>query len=71
MVKEALWLSMLSGNDGVSVSTGMSPFMGSLGYHPPLFEVQEDEVAVPSVQANMGRCRRVWRQVSAALLPEL
>ncbi|TWW78919.1 hypothetical protein D4764_11G0010400 [Takifugu flavidus] len=30
----------------VSVSTGLSPFMASLGYQLPLFEIQEDEVAL-------------------------
>uniref|UniRef100_A0A674NH19 Chromo domain-containing protein n=1 Tax=Takifugu rubripes TaxID=31033 RepID=A0A674NH19_TAKRU len=42
--------------------------MASLGYQPPLFEGQEEEVAVPSVQANIRRCRRVWRQVRSTLL---
>uniref|UniRef100_A0A674P365 Gypsy retrotransposon integrase-like protein 1 n=1 Tax=Takifugu rubripes TaxID=31033 RepID=A0A674P365_TAKRU len=55
-------------NSLVSASTGLSPFMASLGYQPPLFEGQEEEVAVPSVQANIRRCRRVWRQVRSTLL---
>ncbi|XP_056908724.1 uncharacterized protein LOC130536646 [Takifugu flavidus] len=37
-------------------------------HQPLLSDVLEDEVAVPSVQANIRRCRRVWRQVRAALL---
>lgn len=54
-------------NSLILVSTELSPFMASLGYQPPLFEVQEDKVGVPSVEANMCCCRRVWRQVRAAL----
>uniref|UniRef100_A0A674MFK3 Gypsy retrotransposon integrase-like protein 1 n=1 Tax=Takifugu rubripes TaxID=31033 RepID=A0A674MFK3_TAKRU len=50
-------------NSLVSASTGLSPFMASLGYQPPLFKGQEEEVAVPSVQA-----RKVWRQVRSTLL---
>ncbi|XP_029691849.1 uncharacterized protein [Takifugu rubripes] len=53
-------------NSLVSASTGLFAFIISLGYQPPLFEVQEDEV--PSVQANIQWCRRVCRQVRAALL---
>ncbi|TWW62381.1 hypothetical protein D4764_04G0010280 [Takifugu flavidus] len=55
-------------NSLVSASTGLSPFMASLGYQPPFFEGQEEEVAVPSVQANIRRCRRVWRQVESRKL---
>lgn len=42
-------------------TTGMSPFMASLVTNR-LFDVQEDEVAVPSVQFP------VWQQVHSALL---
>ena len=55
-------------NSLTSAATGMSPFMASLGYQPPLFSVQEEAVAVPSVQANIQRCRRIWREVRSALL---
>ncbi|XP_034413688.1 trace amine-associated receptor 1-like [Cyclopterus lumpus] len=51
-----------------SSATGMSPFMASLGYQPPLFPDQEEEVAVPSVQAGLHRCRRIWKEVRSALL---
>ena len=51
-----------------SASTGMSPFLCSLGYQPPLFPAQEIEVAVPSVQALMRRCRKTWKRARAALL---
>ncbi|KAK9533156.1 hypothetical protein VZT92_008305 [Zoarces viviparus] len=54
-------------NSLTSTATGMSPFMASLGYQPPLFPAQEMEVAVPSVQANLRRCRQVWREVQSAL----
>lgn len=39
-----------------------------LPFWPLLFEFQEDEVAVHSMQANLRHCRRVWKQVWAALL---
>lgn len=51
-----------------SSATGLSPFECSLGYLPPLFPAQEEKLAVPSVQAHLPRCGRVWRSVCAALL---
>ncbi|KAK7922179.1 hypothetical protein WMY93_009081 [Mugilogobius chulae] len=54
-------------NSLVSSATGMSPFMVSLGFQPPLFPAQEIEVAVPSVQAHLRRCRNIWRVAKAAL----
>ena len=54
-------------NSLVSTATGMSPFMVSQGYQPPLFPSQESEVAVPSVQAHLRRAHRVWREARAAL----
>lgn len=56
-----------SHNSLVSSATGMSPFMASLGFQPPLFPIQETEVAVPSVQEHLRRARRVWREAGAAL----
>ena len=44
-------------NSMVSAATGLSPFMCSLGYQPPLFPSQETEAAVPSVWAHLRRCR--------------
>ncbi|KAK7891460.1 hypothetical protein WMY93_023423 [Mugilogobius chulae] len=41
---------------------------GFSGYQPPLFPAQEQEVAVPSVQVHMRRCRSIWRTARAALL---
>ena len=51
-----------------SSSTGLSPFQCCLGYQPPLFPTQEEEVAVPSVQAFVRRCRRVWARTRHHLL---
>lgn len=47
---------------------GISPFMAAQGYQPPLFDYQEEEVAIPSVQANFCRCKSIWWQVNASLL---
>lgn len=49
------WSSFLEyfHNSLVSASTRISPFMASLGYQPPLFKVQEEELMMPSVQANL------------------
>lgn len=43
-------------NSLVNSSTDMSPFMASLGFQPPLFPTQEEEVSVPPLQANLHRC---------------
>uniref|UniRef100_A0A8C2WB23 Gypsy retrotransposon integrase-like protein 1 n=1 Tax=Cyclopterus lumpus TaxID=8103 RepID=A0A8C2WB23_CYCLU len=55
-------------NSLVSSATGLSPFEASLGYQPPLFPAQQSEVAVPSVQTHLNRCRRIWEVTRAALL---
>ncbi|KAK2899296.1 hypothetical protein Q8A73_012425 [Channa argus] len=55
-------------NSLTSSATGLSPFMCSLGYQPPMFPNQETEIAVPSVNAHIRRCRRLWREARAALL---
>ena len=49
-------------------TTGMSPFLCSLGYQPPLFPSQEAEIAVPSVRAHILRCQRTSNKARAALL---
>lgn len=54
-------------NSLVSSATGMSPFMVSLGFQPPLFPEQELDLAVPSVQAHLKRCQGVWRAARGAL----
>lgn len=43
-------------------------FEASLGYQPPLLSVTEGELAVPSVQLHMRRCRKAWRAARVALL---
>jgi len=55
-------------NSLTSAATGISLFEASLGYQPPLFPAQEEEIAVPSVQAHLRRCRRLWRETRSALL---
>ena len=44
------------------------PFECSLGYQPPLFPAQEEDICVPSVLHHLSRCRRVWKEACAALL---
>lgn len=51
-----------------SSATGLSPFEASLGYQPPLFLEQEEELAMPSVQHHLQRCRRTWVRTREALL---
>ncbi|KAK2912287.1 hypothetical protein Q8A73_006400 [Channa argus] len=55
-------------NSLTSSATGLSPFMCSLGYQLPMFTNQETEIAVPSVNAHIRRCRRLWKEARAALL---
>nr|CBN81752.1 Pol polyprotein [Dicentrarchus labrax] len=55
-------------NSLTCAATGMSPFMAAYGFQPPLFPSQEGEVAVPSVQDHLRRCRRIWTEARAALL---
>ncbi|KAK2899769.1 hypothetical protein Q8A73_012898 [Channa argus] len=55
-------------NSLTSSATGLSPFMCSLGYQPRMFPNQETEIAVPSVNAHIRRCRRLWKEARAALL---
>ena len=42
-----------------SAATSMTPFEASIGYLPPLFPSQEQEIAVPSVQLSLRRIRRI------------
>ena len=55
-------------NTLVSSATGISPFEASLGFQPPVFPVQEEEVVVPSVQRHIRRCRTAWRETRRVLL---
>lgn len=51
-----------------SSSTGLSPFECQFGFSPALFPEQEIQVAVPSVQQHINRCRRTWRVVRRKLI---
>uniref|UniRef100_A0A3B3HCI3 Gypsy retrotransposon integrase-like protein 1 n=1 Tax=Oryzias latipes TaxID=8090 RepID=A0A3B3HCI3_ORYLA len=57
-----------SHNSLVSSATGRSPFEASLGYQPPLFPSEEQDLAVPSVAAHIRRCRKVWTATRRSLL---
>lgn len=63
-----LTLVKYSHNFLTSAATGMTPFEDSLGYLPPLFPSQEIDFAVLSVEHNLRRIRRIWRESRAALL---
>uniref|UniRef100_A0A3Q3F8X0 Integrase catalytic domain-containing protein n=1 Tax=Kryptolebias marmoratus TaxID=37003 RepID=A0A3Q3F8X0_KRYMA len=54
-------------NSHVSAATGLSPFEISLGYQPPLFPADEEEVGVTSVQHHIRRCRKIWGHTVTAL----
>ncbi|KAJ8388138.1 hypothetical protein AAFF_G00146290 [Aldrovandia affinis] len=56
-----------SHNSLTSSATGLSPFECSLGYQPPLFPAQEVEISVPSVQAHIRRCKKIWEDTCSAL----
>ncbi|KAI3363566.1 hypothetical protein L3Q82_012177 [Scortum barcoo] len=51
-----------------TASTGLSLFQCCLGYQPPLFAAQEEEVAVPSAQAFVQQCRWIWKRARICLL---
>ena len=55
-------------NTMMSSATGLSPFQCSLGYQPPLFPSQDTEVEVPSVWAQLRRCRRMWRMARNSMI---
>ena len=55
-------------NSHTSAASKLSPFQCCLGYQPPLFPSQEEEVGVPSAQAFIRRCRRTWRVTRANLV---
>lgn len=48
-------------------SSGLSPFQCSLGYQPPLFPSQEQEIDIPSVQSLIRRCQGTWKKARKAL----
>ena len=45
-------------NGHTSAATGLSPFKCCLGYQPPLFPSQEEEVGVSSAAAFVRRCKQ-------------
>ena len=49
----------------------LSPFHCCLGFQLPLFPSQEEEVAVPSAQAFVQRCKRTWSRARTQLLRSL
>ena len=57
---------------GVLTSPGLNTLSSyrydTVGYLPPLFPSQEQEIAITSVQLNVHRIRMIWRETSAALL---
>lgn len=55
-----------SHNSLSSAATGMTLFMTAYGYQPPLLSAQEQDVAVPSIQAHVTRCAEVWRMAREA-----
>lgn len=56
-------------NSQTSSATGLCcPFEVSLGYQPPLFPSQEEEIAVPFVQHHLHHCRQVWNLTRRVLL---
>ena len=55
-------------NSLVNASTGLSPFMCSLGYQPPLLSSDHAQVKVPSVQAHIERCHRIWQKTQESLV---
>lgn len=55
-------------NSQPSAATGLSPFEAPLGYLPPLFPSQEEEIAVPSGQGHLRHCWRIWSQTQRVLL---
>ena len=51
-----------------SAATGMPPFECFLSYLTSLFASQEEEIAVPSVQAHLRHCNKIWKDARVALL---
>uniref|UniRef100_A0A3P9N401 Integrase catalytic domain-containing protein n=1 Tax=Poecilia reticulata TaxID=8081 RepID=A0A3P9N401_POERE len=54
-------------NSHVSAATGFSPFEVTLGYQPPLLPSNERDISVTSVQHQIRRSRKIWRETIAAL----
>ena len=54
--RQLVWVEYVQ-NTIPSSATGLSPFECSMGYQPPLFPEQEQEVSVPSAQMFVRLCR--------------
>ena len=65
--KQLIWVEYAHNTLPCS-STGLSPFQCVYGYQPPLFADLEREVGVPSAQALVRRCRRMWTWARRVLL---
>ncbi len=66
-IQQLSWVEYEDNSLPVS-STGLSPFEGSLGYQPPIFQNLESEVAVPSSLALVQRCHHTSIKARSALL---
>ena len=58
-------------NGHTSAASKLSPFECCLGYQPPLFPSQEEEVGVSSAVAFIRRCKRTWRATRINLVREV
>ena len=65
--KHLIWVEYAHNTLPCSAS-GLSPFQCAYGYQPPLFPALEEEVSVPSAQAFIRRCRRIWNGARQVLL---
>ena len=55
-------------NGHTSAASKLSPFECCLGYRPPLFPSQEEEVRVSSAVAFIRRCKQTWRATRTNLV---
>ena len=55
-------------NGHTAAASKLSPFECCLGYQPPLFTNQEEEVGVSSAEAFVRRCKRTWRATRTNLV---
>ena len=55
-------------NGQTSATSKLSPFECCLGYQPPLFPSQEEEVGVSSAVDFIRRCKRTWRATRTNLV---
>lgn len=65
--KHLVWVEYAH-NSLPTSATGMSPFQCVFGYKPPVFSATEREVTVPSANAMVWRCHRIWAAARKTLL---